>query len=103
MKYECPITCHSKDMANVKVFADRQTDRRSGQKLYAPDLSIWGHKNIYYITRKASSLAKQYTVCYSIREICRENISCVQRLNKSENLRNHVQVFIIQKGVHLTV
>jgi hypothetical protein len=37
-------------MANVKVFADRQTDkqtdRRTGQKLYAPDLSIRGHKNI---------------------------------------------------------
>jgi hypothetical protein len=36
-------------MANVKVFADRQTDRqtdkRTGQKLYAPDLSIQGHKN----------------------------------------------------------
>jgi hypothetical protein len=25
MKYESPITYHSKDMANVKVFADRQT------------------------------------------------------------------------------
>jgi hypothetical protein len=25
--YEIPITCHSKDMANVKVFEDRQTDR----------------------------------------------------------------------------
>jgi hypothetical protein len=42
MKYESPITCHSKDMANVKVFADRQT----GQKLYAPDLLIRGHKKI---------------------------------------------------------
>jgi hypothetical protein len=31
---------HSKDMANVKVLADRQT----GQKLYAPSLSIQGHK-----------------------------------------------------------
>jgi hypothetical protein len=40
MKYESPITCHSKDMANVKVFADRRT----GQKLYAPDLSMRGHK-----------------------------------------------------------
>jgi hypothetical protein len=40
MNYESPITYHSKDMANVKVFADRQTD----QKLYAPDLSIRGHK-----------------------------------------------------------
>jgi hypothetical protein len=27
MKYESPITYHSKDMANVKVFADRQMDR----------------------------------------------------------------------------
>jgi hypothetical protein len=26
MEYESPITYHSKDMANVKVFADRQTD-----------------------------------------------------------------------------
>jgi hypothetical protein len=49
MKYENPITYHSKDMVNVKVFADRQTDRqtdrRTGQKLYALDLSIRGHKN----------------------------------------------------------
>jgi hypothetical protein len=34
--YEIPITYHSKDMANVTVFADRQTNRRTGQKLYAP-------------------------------------------------------------------
>jgi hypothetical protein len=51
MKYESPITCHSKDMADVKVFADRQidkqTDRRTGQKLYAPDLLIRGHKNTF--------------------------------------------------------
>jgi hypothetical protein len=40
--YETPITYHSKDMANVKVFADRRT----GQKLYASDLSIRGHKNL---------------------------------------------------------
>jgi hypothetical protein len=48
MKYESPITYHSKDMANDKVFADRQTDRqtnrRTGQKLNALDLSIRGHK-----------------------------------------------------------
>jgi hypothetical protein len=46
MEYESPIsiTYHSKDMANVKVFADRQTDRWAGQKLYAPDLSIGGIK-----------------------------------------------------------
>jgi hypothetical protein len=47
MKYESPITYHSKDMANVKVFCrqtDKQTDRQTGQKLYAPDLSIRGYK-----------------------------------------------------------
>jgi hypothetical protein len=44
MEYESSITYHSKDMANVKVFADRQTNRWIGQKLYAPDLSIRGHK-----------------------------------------------------------
>jgi hypothetical protein len=32
--YEIPITYHSKDMANVKVFADRQTDRQA--KNYMP-------------------------------------------------------------------
>ena len=35
----------SKDMANIKVFADKETDRQMGQKLYAPDLSMQGHKN----------------------------------------------------------
>jgi hypothetical protein len=30
----------------LKFFADRQTDRRTGQKLYAPDLSIQGHKDV---------------------------------------------------------
>jgi hypothetical protein len=29
MKYENPITYHSKDMANVKVFADRQKNRET--------------------------------------------------------------------------
>jgi hypothetical protein len=42
MKYESLIICHSKDMANVKVFKDKQ-NRRTGQKLNAPDLSIQGH------------------------------------------------------------
>jgi hypothetical protein len=50
MNYESPITYHSKDMANVKVFADRQTDKQTGKKLYAPDLSIRGHKKIYFRT-----------------------------------------------------
>jgi hypothetical protein len=29
MKYENPITYHSKDMINVKVFADRQTNGKA--------------------------------------------------------------------------
>jgi hypothetical protein len=40
MKYESPITIHSKDIANVKDFADRQMDR---PKLFALDLLIWRH------------------------------------------------------------
>ena len=53
MKYESSITYHSKTMANVKVFANKQTnkwtngqrDKRTGHKLYAADLSMLGHKN----------------------------------------------------------
>jgi hypothetical protein len=29
MKYESPITCHSKDMTNVKVFTDRHANRQT--------------------------------------------------------------------------
>ena len=32
-------------MVNVKVFADKQTDNQTGQKLYAADLSMQGHNN----------------------------------------------------------
>ena len=45
VKYEGPNSYQSKDMANVKVFAGKQTDKWTGQKLYAPDLSMQGHKN----------------------------------------------------------
>jgi hypothetical protein len=57
MKYESRITCHSKDMTNVKVFADRRT----GQKLYAPNLSIRGHKKVWktdYLSRIHSTAMK---------------------------------------------
>jgi hypothetical protein len=36
MKYESPIAYHSKDMANVKVFADRQA------KNYMPQIFRYG-------------------------------------------------------------
>ena len=45
VKCESSITYHSKATANVKVFADKQTDKRTGQKLYALDLSMRVHKN----------------------------------------------------------
>ena len=45
-------------MANVKVFANKQTDRRmegqtdkrTGQKLYGPDLSMRRHENTLIVT-----------------------------------------------------
>jgi hypothetical protein len=39
-------------MAIVQVFAERRT----GQKLYAPDLLIWGHKNKSLIKYLAKNL-----------------------------------------------
>jgi hypothetical protein len=36
MKYESPIIYHSKDMVNVKVFADKQTDVQA--KNYMPPI-----------------------------------------------------------------
>ena len=50
VEYEVSISHGSKVMANVKVFchSDRQTDgwtdRQTGQKLDAPNLSFQGHK-----------------------------------------------------------
>ena len=45
MKYEGPKCYQSKDMANVKVFADKQTNARTSQKLYVPDLLMQVYKN----------------------------------------------------------
>jgi hypothetical protein len=69
MKYESPITYHSKDMTNVKVFADRQaykqTDRQTGQKLYAPIFQYRGIKmNGFYLfechCKKLSHMISMY-------------------------------------------
>ena len=50
MKYEGHMSYQSKDMANVKVFTDKQNrqtnDQTKGQKLYAPDLLMYGHKKL---------------------------------------------------------
>ena len=43
VKYEGPNSYISKDTANGKVFADKQKGERTGQKLYAHDLSMRVH------------------------------------------------------------
>ena len=43
-KYEVSTSNGSKVIANVKV-DNRQTNKQTGQKQYAPDHSIRGHKN----------------------------------------------------------
>ena len=43
-------------MANVKVFADKQTDKWTGQKLYASNLLMQGHKKPGKNCVKGSSL-----------------------------------------------
>jgi hypothetical protein len=43
MIYESPITYLSKDMTNVNISADRQTDGQTKNHML-PDLSIRGHK-----------------------------------------------------------
>ena len=45
-KYEVSTSNGSKVIAKVKV-DNRQTNRQTGQKQYAPDHSIGGHKNKY--------------------------------------------------------
>ena len=62
VKYEGPNCYQSTDMANVNVFADKQTDKKTqgqtdSQKLYAPDLSMRGHKKY---SKKFLSLDKKF-------------------------------------------
>jgi hypothetical protein len=38
IRYESPITYHSKDIASYKVFVNSKTNRLTGQKLYVPNL-----------------------------------------------------------------
>ena len=47
VKYEGPNSYHSKHMANVKVFADKQMDVRThgqAKNYMSPELSMRGHK-----------------------------------------------------------
>ena len=50
VKYTGLKSYQSKDMANVKVFADKQIDKLTdgqtdGPKTICPDLLTWGHNN----------------------------------------------------------
>jgi hypothetical protein len=55
MKYESPITYHSKDMANVKVFADRQA------KNYMPQIFQYEGIKIYQCIKTTQKDRKQET------------------------------------------
>ena len=46
-KYEGSITYNSKLMANIKVSCSKQTEKQTGQKLYAHDLWIRRQKTTF--------------------------------------------------------
>ena len=60
MKYVGLNYYRLKDMANVEVFADKESDKRTGQKLYGPNLSMMGHNKV--------------SIQVSLREVCRMTI-----------------------------
>ena len=47
MKYEGPNTYQTRDMANVKVFANKETEKRTSQKRYAPIYRCRGIKKSF--------------------------------------------------------
>jgi hypothetical protein len=52
MKYESPITYHSKDIVNVKIFADRQTNK---SKNYMPLIIRYrGIKNAFIVPEEGN-------------------------------------------------
>ena len=69
VQYESSITYHSKAMTNVKVFVDKQTDRRTadkgtGQKLYASIyrcgcIKNYDHHNFLYLAPGPLHFMKQ--------------------------------------------
>ena len=66
MKYEGPTSYKSKDTANVSYSGqtNRQTNKWTGQKIYAPDLSMQGHTNIITEMLKNDNLIPQETVLF---------------------------------------
>ena len=84
VKYESSITYHSKAMVNVKVFAhkqsDRRTDKRTGQKLYAPDISMRRHK---YKGSKTYSFGMFWHVCTGCHDVNIRTYSAIYDVMKS--------------------
>ena len=79
MKYEGPNSYQSKDMANVKVFADKDTDKQTGQKAtYATDLSMWGHNKTFMPNVVISKLfmVKKYLCIRHCRSKIRLHVLC---------------------------
>ena len=68
VKYEgLNSSYQSKDMANVKDFADKQTDNRTSKNYMPPppNLSMRGHKNKYILNRKRNVAHKKNTILNS--------------------------------------
>ena len=74
MKYEGPNSYQTKDVANVKVFADKQMDKWMGQKLYAPIYQCEGI-NMNYLKLKIISF------------ISIENLSSASRVFSNSNFQ----------------
>ena len=74
-------------MVNVKVFTDKQMDKQTGQKLYAPDPSMQGHKKVcedidgigendgnrhfLLFPIMFSSLPQSYVLCHNKSVVCK--------------------------------
>ena len=114
VKYESFITYHSKVMANIKVFADKQTDRQiDRQKLFVPDLSKNYHMknllgNLYgwnIVSGRSQLLTKQQNFrLVQTGRICRGQMNVTQNIfgrvenimgqgNKSVSLLKETQTF----------
>ena len=68
-KYEVSISYCSKVIAKVKVDnrqTDKQTNKQTGQKQYARDHSIRGHKNTNLISSLASCFMSSFVKIQSV-------------------------------------
>ena len=60
MKYKSSVPSPSKATTNVNVFVDKQTDKWTGRKLNAPDLSMRGIKKKMKKKNKKKKKKKVY-------------------------------------------